>query len=415
MARKGTHTLRWVCSKVHLYVGLALSLVLIVICVTGSALVFRGELDRLLRPDLLQVEDPGGPRLGPDRALQVVRDARPQTEPRLVELPQEATAPYKVWLTNGRHAFVDAYRPALLGTRGVHEGFMNTLFDLHAELLAGATGLVIVGVSGLLTLVLAVTGLVLWWPAGLSPGALRWRRLRVGLVVAWRRGAWRLNYDLHRAGGVYTLLFLALVAGTGSALVFYSQTGTLLNWVTGSRSLPPPPSVQAGSGGGPRSPSLDEAVRTARQEVPGAVPTFVYLPQAAEAPLSVRLRTPPEWHPNGRSFVYLRPRDGTVLRVDDMRNAPTGARLLPAVYPLHIGAVGGGIVRVLYVLLGLSPVALAVTGTLIWFRRWRKRHRSLPENGSAPPRPGSQASPGVRPAHLPDATLPSKEVGQGDA
>ena len=412
MPRYRTHMLRWVCSKVHLYVGLTLGLVLLVISLTGSALVFRGELDRLLRPDLLQVEDPGGPRIGPTAAVQAVQTALPEAQPRLLHLPQRPEAPYKVWLKNGRHAYVDAYRGAVLGTRGAHEGVMNTLFALHAELLAGATGLWLVGVTGLLTLLLAVTGLVLWWPVA----TVRWRRLRVGLVVLWRRGPWRLNYDLHRAGGFYTLLFLVLVAGTGSALVFYNETGALLNWATGSRPLPPPPTVQTDAGDAGGSAALDDALRAAREELPKATPTFIYLPPSPEAPLSVRLRTPPEWHPNGRSFVYLHPHQGTVLRVDDMRTASLGARLLPLAYPLHIGAVGSVLVRLLYVLLGLAPAVLSVTGTLIWYRRWRKQrpdppgrntsapHRDLTADDSTPQRPRRNGRPGVRPARLPDAS-----------
>ena len=390
---------RLVCSKVHLYAGLALGLVLIVISLTGSALVFRSEIDALLRPDLLQVE-PAGARIGPGRAVRAVRAALPGAQPRLVHLPQRPGAPYEIALPDGRHAFVDAYRGNVLGTRAAGEGVMNTLFALHAELLAGATGLWIVGVIGLLTLLLAATGLVLWWPVGAST----WRRLRVGLVVAWRRSPWRLNYDLHRAGGFYTALFLVLVAATGSALVFYSEAGALLNGVTGSRPLPPPPTVEhAGGGGTPPAlaPSaLDAMLRTARRELPDAEATFLYLPQTNDAPLSVRMRTPPEWHPNGRSFVYLRPSDGAVLRTDDMRAAPAGARLLHLVYPLHIGAVGGGaagssVVRVLYVLLGLAPVALSVTGVLIWYRRWRKKRRALRAEGVCPR--------GVRPVQLPDS------------
>jgi uncharacterized iron-regulated membrane protein len=400
MARPSAYTLRRVCSKAHLYVGLALGLVLIAISLTGSALVFRGEIDRWLRPDLLEVEDPGGERVGPGAAVQAAGNAWPGAEPRLVHLPQRPGAPYKVWLESGEHAFVDAYRGTLLGTRGPQEGMMNTLFALHAELLAGETGLWLVGATGLLTLLLAGTGLVLWWPAGLHQ--LRWRRLRVGLKVAWRRGPWRLNYDLHRAGGFYTALFLVLVAGTGSALAFYSETGALLNWATGSRPLPPPPTVEERSNAAVPASSLDDALRAARKELPAAQATFVYLPQAPEAPLSVRMRTPPEWHPNGRSFVYLHPQEGQrVLRTDDMRDAAGGAWLLPFAYPLHvgvwkIGAVGSFVVRVLYALLGLAPAVLSVTGMLIWFRRWRKKQRAVRA------RPAGERT--VRPARLPDAS-----------
>lgn len=370
---------RLVCSKVHLYVGLALSAVLIAISLTGSALVFRPEIDGLLNPELLRVE-PTGERASLGTVVASVRAVAPESPPRLVRLPRTPEAPVEVWLSDDRHVYVDPYSGAVLGVRGGREGAMNTLFALHAELLGGETGERVVGAVGLLTLLLAATGVVLWWPA--VPTV---RRLRKGLAVVWRRGPWRLNYDLHRAGGFYTALFLVLVAATGAALVFYAETGALLNAATGSAEPPPPPTVE---GGGALDPAvLDDALPTARRALPDGEPTFVTLPQSDGAPLVVRLRTPTEWHPNGRSYVYLSPTSGRVLRTDDARTAPLGARLLYTAYPLHVGAFGSGAVRVLYVLLGVTPALLSVTGALIWFRRWRRQDRQVRAGAPQAPRP----------------------------
>lgn len=359
--------LRTVCSKVHLWVGLALSVVLVVVSLTGSALVFRHEIDRLLNPALLRVEPGGGAkRVTLGAVVASAREAVPESEPRLVRLPRTPEAPAEVYLADDRHVFVNPYRGNVLGVRGDGEGAMNTLFALHAKLLSGETGERVAGVVGLLALLLAATGLVLWWPA--VPTVTR---LRKGLAVVWRRGPWRLNYDLHRAGGFYTALFLIVVAGTGAALVFYAEAGLLVNAVTGSKA-PPPPVV--GAGGVLRAAALDGALATARRALPDGEPTFVTLPRDAGAPLTVRLKMPAEWHPNGRSYVYLAPADGRVLRVDDAREAPLGSRVLYASYPLHVGAFGV-VARVLYGLLGVTPAALSVTGALIWYRRWRKRDR----------------------------------------
>ena len=47
-------------------------------------------------------------------------------------------------------------------------------------------------------------------------------------------------------------------------------------------------------------------------------------------------------------------------------------QVLQTFYPLHIGAVGGRVGQWLYVLLGLAPAVLSVTGTIIWYQRWRR-------------------------------------------
>jgi uncharacterized iron-regulated membrane protein len=384
-------TLRRISSWIHLYGGLALGGLLIVISVSGSVLVFKDTLDRWLRPDLLQVE-PADEQVSLNRMMDAVQAAHPEAQPRLFEMPADDRAPVTVWLAeDDTHVYVDPYRGTVLGTRGHDAGIMNTLSHLHIELLAGDTGFLIVGITGLLLVVLTITGLVLWWPR-------RLRALWAALRIAWRHGALRFNYDLHRAGGFYTTVFLLLTALTGSAFVFYPTTQQIISTVTASEPWPPsPPTVEAPADSSRTLAALDyeAALQMALDQLPGAEPSFVYLPQEPTAPLTVRLRTPPEWHPNGRSFVYVHPeRSETVLRVDDARTAPGGAQLLQTFYPLHIGAVGGLLVKGLYVLFGLAPAVLSVTGTIIWYKRWRR---------VSPPTNGEEASKqvGTRPAELP--------------
>lgn len=363
-------TLRRFSSWIHLYGGLALGGLLIVISVSGSALVFKDTLDRWLRPDLLQVE-PADERASLNQVMDAVRGAHPEARPRLIELPTRRTGSITVWLTEDEtQVYVDPYRGTVLGTRPHDAGVMSTISHLHIELLSGDTGFLLVGIIGLLLVVLTITGLVLWWPRRLK--AL-WNALR----IAWQHGALRFNYDLHRAGGFYTTVFLLLTALTGSAFVFYPTTQKIISTVTASEPWPPtPPTVEAPSDSSRALSQLDYegARRAALDRLPGSEISFLYVPQRPTDPLTVRLRTPPEWHPNGRSFVYVSPDRAapSVLRVDDARTASAGAQLLQTFYPLHIGAVGGLLVKWLYVILGLAPAILSVTGTIIWYRRWRR-------------------------------------------
>ena len=358
--------LRRVSSWIHLYGGLALGGLLIVISVSGSALVFEDTLNEWTRPDLHHVT-PTGERASLDAVVAAVREASPDATPWIAKLPAAPTEPVVVRLgPEAPSVFVDPYRATVLGVQRPDEGVVNTVAGLHVELLAGRTGGMIVGLSGLLLVLLTATGLVLWWPR-------RLRRLGRALYVSWRRGGARFNYDLHRAGGFYTMLFLLLTALTGSAFVFYPTTQQIISAVTATAPWPPSaPTVDEGQGvKTPAAVSYREVMAAAQQALPAAEPTYLYFPTSAEAPVTVRLRTPPEWHPNGRSFVYLNPSAASVLRVDDAREAPWGAQLLQTFYPLHVGAVGGLFVKWLYVVLGLAPAVLSVTGTIIWYQRWR--------------------------------------------
>ncbi len=409
-------TLRRISSWIHLYGGLALGVFLILISVSGSALMFKDTIDRWLRPDLRVVE-PAGDRVSMDRMLTAVREAHPEATPWIAELPGEPTEPLVVRLgPEAPSVYVDPYRATVLGSRSPDEGIVNTLSALHVDLLAGTTGHILVGVTGLLLVLLTGTGLVLWWPR-------RLKALGQALRVAWRHGALRFNYDLHRAGGFYTALFLVLTSLTGSAFVFYPTTQQLIATLTASDPWPPaPPTVaEEQRPDAPSAVSYEQVLEAAQQVLPKAESTFLTFPSRPDAPVAVRMRTPPEWHPNGRSQVYVRPGDAAVLRVDDARTAPGGAQLLQTFYPLHIGAVGGLLVKWLYAVLGLAPTVLSVTGTVIWYRRWRRLPSSTPDRDEVgtrtvqlPPRndpaqapardgePSSQSGPTPRREGVPD-------------
>ena len=69
-------TLRRISSWIHLYGGLVLGALLIVISVTGSVLVFEETLNEWLRPDLYHVT-PSGERASLDEVVDAVREAHP--------------------------------------------------------------------------------------------------------------------------------------------------------------------------------------------------------------------------------------------------------------------------------------------------------------------------------------------------
>jgi uncharacterized iron-regulated membrane protein len=89
---------------------------------------------------------------------------------------------------------------------------VSTLIKLHDDLLAGPTGRKVNGIGALAVLVVALTGLVLWWP-----GAARWRRsLGVHRGVGWRRFVW----ELHSMVGFWSAGFIVVFALSGIYLCF---------------------------------------------------------------------------------------------------------------------------------------------------------------------------------------------------
>ena len=92
---------------------------------------------------------------------------------------------------------------------------VTTLIELHDNFLAGSVGRKINGLGAIAVLLVAISGLVIWWP-----GIRRWRRsliLRRG--VRWKRLVW----DLHSVVGFWAFGAIVVFAVSGVYLSFPEQ------------------------------------------------------------------------------------------------------------------------------------------------------------------------------------------------
>lgn len=369
--------------RIHLVAGLTVGLLLVSAGLTGSVLVFREELDVLLHPELLRVE-PGPERVPLDRVVAAARAAYPDERPSYIQLPRSPRATHEVVMTgeDPLQVYVDPYRGTVLGARRESETLPNLLFRWHTSLLAGETGEKVMGTAALLLLVLVASGVVVWWP-GMRSGVRRFcEACMVKRCANWRR----INFDLHRAVGIWSALFLTVTAVTGASLVFHDAFMAGLDRVTGSPPRPTPPVLTPVAGAEPLP--LDDLVRQAGAAV-GGVATYLTLPAKEGAPLTVRKKVPAELHPNGRNFIYLHPQTGEVLEVEDALRAPAGTRAYNVLYPVHIGRWGGLWSKIAYTLLGLSPLTLFASGCIMWWNRSGRRRVGREAAGyAAEARPG---------------------------
>ena len=348
-------------------VGLTVGVIFAVSGLTGSALAFREELDLLLHGELLRVE-PVRERVPLDAVVEAAASLD-SGRSAWIRLPERSTGTFMVVTADPDplEIYVHPGTGEVLGSRRTSGTLPNQLFALHHALLGGETGERVLGVTALLTLVLLATGLFVWWP-GMRRG---WRGLRRALLVRRTSNLRSLAFDLHRAGGFWVAVFLAMSAFTGASLIFHDAFMTGLDRVTGSPPRPAPVVLPA-RGQGDAMP-VERLVREHGDLVEGRV-TYVTLPWSESAPLIIRKKTPEEWHPSGRNFIQVDPARGEVVALETDADAPLGTRLYNVLYPLHVGAWGALPGRVLLAFMGLTPAALLVTGVLLWW--WRSRPRS---------------------------------------
>lgn len=359
--------LRRLLFHLHLYTGLAAGLLVSLTGLTGSLLVFSHEIDALLYPAVYHVAPPAvpGERLAPEAILERLQRLRPGVKVQSLMPPRDAHDPYEVRVKGDTRLYLNPYTGALLAERSATDHPIGFLFSLHTKLLSGENGKNAVGIGGLLLLLMGGTGVVLWWPGKSG--------VREGFTIRWGASWKRINFDLHRVGGIVTVLLLSLIALTGAAMVWPEPVTDWTYRLTGTRA-PRKPASAVRPGVRPRS--LDELLARADAALPGAVTTRITPAAKPTAAVVIRKKLPQELHPNGMSAVYLDQYSGAVLRIDNALQAQPAARVLNLRYPLHIGQYGGWPVRVLYVLVGLTPLLLFSTGCLMWWNRvWIPRRR----------------------------------------
>lgn len=365
-------TLRKFWLQVHLYLGLTAGLIFALLGLTGSVLVFERALDEQLHPDLMLTQNPGT-RRPLNEIIAAARAAYPELpSPDRVGAPRVANGVFEVRFNTSHgqskpevvEVYVDPSTSKVLGRRVRGSGIIATIYRLHATLLAGHTGETIVGTVALLVLISIATGIYLWWPLWMSG----WR-------AAWSIRPQKLSFDLHKVGGAAFTPILALIAFTGVYLVFPAMIKPLVTLVSTETRQPQkvkskvPPQSAA-----PLGP--DQAVAMAIQELPGSRLISLELPQAADGVYRAYLRQDGEvGQLRGAGRVWIDQYSGKVLASRDWNKFTFADTFFRIQLALHNGDAFGIIGRWLFVLTGLIPITLYVTGLTLWWRKRQSRRR----------------------------------------
>lgn len=336
--------------QVHKWIGLILAIVIIPICLTGSALVWHDGLDRMLNAGRygttgasavtpLTYVDAARSVLPADARIASFRMPEHGGDPVVVAaVAPEAGAPQRT------NVYLDPPTAKVLDIAGSNSGAVRVMHVIHGSLMIPGVGRQIVGWIGVAMLVSSISGLWLWWPTvGRWARGLRWRRHR--------------NFDtnLHHLMGFWIALPLFVLSLTGAWISFPAFFGSFV-------------------AEGPRPGGPDRAAQQrARPLQAPATPLAVALQRAqATAPGEVRQITfptdlKPEW------AVVLKP---ATVSIDDASGTAELSKgndrpqnpVARWMRRIHDGTDMGLAWQIVVFLGGLLPAALAVTGVIMWWR-----------------------------------------------
>ena len=245
-------TLKYWIGQLHLWLGLASGLVVLIVSITGCLFVFQQEISEALYKKWFFVErssvksastglaplpisllkEKAQSALGPDQPIASITTYRQpdRTWEFMAFKENDSAITYFGAVVYYRSAFLDPYTGTVTGIRDYKYDFFYVVKDLHWSLLLNTPyGQPIVGWSTLIFVILLITGLVLWWPKKWTKA---WRDR--SFKIKWNASFKRVNYDLHNVPGFYSLIPALLIALTGlifsfkwfSALVYVAVAGT---------------------------------------------------------------------------------------------------------------------------------------------------------------------------------------------
>lgn len=406
---------------VHRWVGLGMAAFLFIAGLTGAVISWDHELDEWLNPHLVKAPAPGpmtGPAVAPLELARLAEARHPQVQVTYVPLavepghslalfvePRVDSDTGKLFTPGFNQVFVDPATGDELGRREwgavwpiSQENFVSFLYVLHYSLHLPTWGGIdrwgvwLMGIVALLWTLDCFTGLFLTLPPATarrqsSPStplsrARAWcQRWLPAWKVRWRANAYKVNFDLHRAGSLWAWGLLLVLAFTAFSLNLYREVFfPAMSWV--SDVTPSPSDLRTPAPlDRPMPPgvSYETILSLAEQEVKRR--GWVEPAGAVGYDRSVGIYTVQFFEPEdehgaggvGPRALYLDGQDGHILGVREPWQGTAADIFVQAQFPVHSGRILGLPGRVLVSALGLVVAMLSITGVVIWWRKRRGR------------------------------------------
>ena len=358
---------------VHLWIGVGLFILLVLLGLSGAALVWHDPLDTMLHPQRFAVS-PGDTRLAASAYLDAARKAYgDRATVTQIRMPEKAGQPV---IASGRvngpppapgqrprtlTAWIDPATARVLDVADTRDELIGVMHRLHGSLLIPTPGLgrKVVGWLGWAMTASCLTGLWLWWP----------RNGKILLGLRWLRAPSTFN-NLHHMFGFWVLVPLLVVSLTG-VYISFPETARKLFGVES----------QNGSRGGPRpgaaaplaEPGLpiDMAVAAAMAEAPGGRLAAITLPTEGRRP-AWRIQFAAEGEGPGAT-VQVADEDGSIRKGRGGAGPGRADLLSRSMRTIHDAQDTPWIWQLLVFLTGVAPALLGVTGTVMWLRRRARR------------------------------------------
>ncbi len=363
--------LRKVIYLLHLYIGIILGLLITLICLSGTAIVYKPELEKLSVKDIAFVK-PTSQTVPLQTLLENVRLEYPQAKINNLVLYGGKNCAYSFRTTfpdeKGRiQIYVNPYTGKVTGVDRYRYKIFQWLYDFHVNLLWKKNGAMIVSLSGFFLIFLTVSGFLL-----LPKRHIFSFHRRMGLRA-------RL-FKSHSIIGICTSIFLLAIAFTGSYFGFKKEYQSFFESISAGKAIVPAPKVDKYTGNWV---PLDSVLATAQEKFKDGTPTMIFFPKDDTSVFSVRMHQKWDFERTGSNHIYIHPTTGKIIATNLWKDKPAAEKLVRSMYFIHFGTFLGHFSRILWILISLTVPFLYFTGFYIWVIRNRQQHYPSREHKSS--------------------------------
>lgn len=367
------HQKRWF-AKWHTAAGIIAGAVLILVCLTGSILVYEQEIDTMLNPAMFDFKEEGKqPLLSFQEAYDRLNTQLDKDHTHFFYRDPQRNNAYLGYLEDSKQqVIVNPYTGKITGKRVYANTFTGFTRNFHRTLLIPVIGRYLVGISALMCVVLMISGLRLW-----VPKKLKYLKSRVTIKTSGSKR--RVNYDVHNVLGFFFSPFMSIISLTGAIITFFQFVVLGLFLV----SLSPPKSIDKILGAkstyvaNAKSLTINDIKQRVNKLKPNGKMLSVQLPHDSVGVFSASVIEQVSYNQAGHRIQLSFDQYSGELLFDSDRDVPQTSRLyVDWVTPLHYGTFGGPVTRVVALITCLIMATLFITGLYIWIPRWKKRKRA---------------------------------------
>lgn len=387
--RKKESLFKYIMSVLHLLLGLLSSIIIFIVCLSGCIYAFKTQIENLIDRDVVYVKsDNNSSKIAIDTILNNFENQfGGATNITVFKENNKSVLVSSFSKDNtGVSAYYNPISGELLGVKNTTSiAFFDFILEVHRFLLAGDVGKFINGVAVLMFIFLLFSGFIIWLPKKIN-------QLKKSLKIKLDAKFHRVNYDLHRVLGFYSILLLFFISVTGLYVSFHWVKNAVIIGLGGDSIVISDTNIALKE-------SLSSSFDVLFDDLSAKENTVLKKESSLQ---SILLKTDSILKNEGTKVILLAKEntksinitkmntdnllhfyvpdkiefsiDGKVRKQELYTNLALHEQFKLIAKPLHTGEIMGLPTIIIYFLISLVGCSLPVTGFIIWFKKIRKKN-----------------------------------------